>query len=123
MHRLPSIKTLRTVFADRAPEARRVLEMRRAELLEHPVGARLARDCYHPPTTTDLRMTVLNSLAGTHDVECIAMDHRSNGIGLVTYLNAGDTYKPTLVLWDGRYRVESWGDRLETLERAGWIGA
>lgn len=120
---LPSIKTLRAVFADRAPEARRVLEMRRAELLEHPVGAARAAQCYREPLTSDLRMTILDSIAGTHGVEGFDLGHRSKGTGVVWYLNAGDTYTTTLVRWNGRYRVESWGDRLETLERQGWLGA
>jgi hypothetical protein len=118
---LPSIRTLRAVFADRAPEARRVLEMTRAELEAHPAGAARAAECYHPPKTFDLRMTVLDSLdSGLHGVEAFDIGHRDGTQETVWYLNAGDTYAPTLVFWAGRYRVESWGDRVETLERQGW---
>jgi len=121
MKRLPSVKTLRSVFADRAPEARAILEMRRAELEAHPVGAARVAECYHAPTTRDLRMTVLDSLdTGLHGAEGFVLTRRNGGADTVWYLNAGDTYTPTLVFWAGRYRVESWGDRVEILERQGW---
>jgi len=121
MTRLPSIRTLRTVFADRAPEARRILEMTRSELLAHPVGAARAAECYHAPTTLDLQLTVLDSLdTGLFGIEAFDIGRRDGTRATVWYLNAGDTYAPTLVFWAGRYRVESWGDRVETLERQGW---
>lgn len=121
MTRLPSIKTLRAVFAERAPEARRILEMRRDQLEAHPVGAARLAECYHAPTTLDLRMTVLNSLdSGLHGVGAFDIGHRNGDANTVWYLNAGDTYAPTLVFWDGRYRVESWVNRVEILERQGW---
>jgi hypothetical protein len=47
MTRLPSIRTLRSVFGDRAPEARRILEMTRSDLESHPVGAARVAECYH----------------------------------------------------------------------------
>jgi hypothetical protein len=121
MKRLPSIKSLREVFADRAPEARRILEMKRADLLAHPVGAARAAECYHAPDTFDLRMAILASLdSGLSGVEGFDVSRRSGEQATVHYLNAGDTYSPTIVLWGGAYRVESWGDRVETLERQGW---
>lgn len=121
MTRLPSIKTLRAVFAERAPEARRILEMTRAELEAHPVGAARVAECYHAPNTRDLRMTVLDSLdTGLHGAEGFVIGRRNGTQATVWYLNTGDTYAPTLVFWAGRYRVESWGDRVEILERQGW---
>lgn len=121
MTRLPSIRTLRAVFADRAPEARRILEMTRAELLAHPVGAARAAECYHPPQTFDLRLEVLASIdSGLHGVEGFDLGRRDGTQAVLYYLNAGDTYTPTLTYWSGRYRVESCGDRVEILERQGW---
>ncbi len=121
MTRLPSIKTLRAVFQDRAHEARRILEMRRADLLAHPVGAARASECYHPPKTFDLRLTVLDSLdTGLHGIEGFDLGRRDGTQATVWYLNAGDVYVATIVYWNGAYRVESWGDRVEILERQGW---
>lgn len=121
MTRLPSIKTLRAVFQDRAHEARRILEMRRDQLEAHPVGAARVAECHHAPQTRDLRMTILNALdSGLHGVEGFVIGRRNGDADTVWYLNAGDTYTPTLVFWAGAYRVESWGDRVEILERQGW---
>lgn len=121
MTRLPSIRTLRAVFADKAPEARRILEMTRDQLEAHPVGAARVAECYHSPTTRDLRMTVINSLdTGLYGVEGFNLRRRNGTIDALHFLNTGDTYTPTLVFWAGRYRVESWGDRVEILERQGW---
>ncbi len=121
MKRLPSIKTLRAVFQHRAPEARRILEMTRAELESHPVGAARVAECYHAPQTFDLRLDVLASLdSGLHGVEGFDLGRRDGTQATLYYLNTGDAYTPTLVCWAGRYRVESWGDRLEILERQGW---
>jgi hypothetical protein len=121
MTRLPSIKTLRSVFADRAPEARAILEMTRDQLEAHPVGAARLAEFFNPPPTMDLRMHVLSSLdSGLFGVEVIDIGRRDGTQATLPYLNAGDTYAATIVFWDGRYRVESWGDRVEILERQGW---
>lgn len=112
---LPSIKTLAAVFGDQAREARAVLEARRATLETRPECAARIAECYYAPSTLDLRMTALDALAGTHGIEGA---QASTGEWL-TYLNAGDTYTMTITYWRGRYRVESWGDRVELLERRG----
>jgi hypothetical protein len=66
-------------------------------------------------------MTVLDSLdSGLHGVEGFVIGRRDGTQATIWYINAGDTYTGTLVFWAGRYRVESWGDRLEILERQGW---
>ena len=121
MKRLPSVKSLRAVFADRPLRARTVLEMSRAELIAHPAGAARIAECYRAPTTRDLRMTVLNSLdTGLYGVEGFDVSRRDGTQATVWYLNTGDTYTTTIVYWAGAYRVESWGDRVEILERQGW---
>lgn len=110
---LPSIRTLSDVFGDRAQEARAVLAANRATLAARPECAARIRECYCPPSTRDLRLIALDALAGTHGIEGV---QASTGEWL-TYLNAGDTYATTVTVWRGRYRIESWGDRVETLER------
>lgn len=105
---LPSVRTLRAVFGDNAKHARAILEMSRRELEELPAGAARVQECYNPPATSDLRLTCLDALAGTHGVE--AFETRR---GWCEYLNAGDTYSVTLVRYRGRYRVTTWGDIAE----------
>ncbi len=106
---IPSIKTLTIVFGDKAREARQILEMNRAQLVTLPAGAARVNECYHPPSTADIRMECLNALAGTYGVEAFATRHGE----IVEYLNAGDTYTTTLVRFRGRYRVTDWGSIAE----------
>lgn len=105
---LPSVKTLREVFGDNAKQARAVLEMSLADLLQTVDGAARVAECYHMPATSDIRMHVLDTLAGTHGVEWIDTRH-----GGCAFLNAGDPYVATLVYFRGRYRVTTWGDIAE----------
>lgn len=114
--RLPSVATLAQVFAD-PKQARRILEMTRAELEQTEAGAARVRECLNPPATYDVRMHVLNACdAGLHGVESISLH---GGCDFAEYLNTGDTYAPTLIRYNGRYRVQSVGDFVETLERRG----
>ena len=106
---LPSIRTLREVFGDRAREARRVLEMNRSQLEALPYCAARLRDFYHPPRVWELRMMALDFLAGTYGVEAFQTRDGS----WCEYLNAGDTYAPTLLRFRGNYRVGCWGDIAE----------
>lgn len=106
--RSPSIKALRTIFGDNAKQAKALLLMNREQLLHTSVGKARADECYHPPTTQDIRMECLNALGGFYGVECF--DTRK---GLCMYLNAGDTYTPTLIRFNGAYRVACWGDIAE----------
>jgi hypothetical protein len=108
----PSIKTLRRIFGANAADAKRILEMTRAQLLQLPAGAARERECYHPPQTWDIRMECLNALGDFSGVEGIDITVRGERVG-VEYLNAGDTYAPTLCRIGGRYRVCSWGDIAE----------
>lgn len=108
-HLLPSVRTLRAVFGENAKKARAILEMSRVELEALPEGAARIQECFNSPHTSDLRMTCLNALAGTHGVEGF---HTKRG-EWVEYLNAGDAYAPTLVNYRGRYRVACWGDIVE----------
>ena len=106
--RSPSIQSLRTIFGDNAKQAKALLLMTRAQLLRTPVGAARVAECYHAPTTQDIRMECLNALGDFHGVE--GFDTKR---GECLYLNAGDTYTPTLVRFNGAYRIASWGDIAE----------
>ena len=104
----PSIKTLSTIFGEKAAQAKALLIMSRAQLLETTVGQALLAECYHPPLTQNIRMTCLNALGGFYGVE--VFDTKK---GTCMYLNAGDTYTPTLIRFNGAYRIACWGDIAE----------
>lgn len=109
MKRLPSVKTLETVFGEKAREARRILEMTRAQLEDLPAGAERVKECYHLPKTYDVRLHCLDALGKTCGIEGFWTARK----GYCTYLNTGDTYSPTIMWFDGRYQVASWGDVAE----------
>lgn len=106
---LPSVRSLRAVFGDNAKQARKVLEMSFAELCDTVHGAARVAECYHTPTVSDVRLHVLDALAGTHGVEAFQVRDGS----WCEYLNAGDPYVATIVRYRGRYRVMCWGDIAE----------
>jgi hypothetical protein len=78
--------------------------------------AQLNRLRFHPPACYDLRLHVLDSIAGTYGVEYIASpeDTFTTSLG-IDYLNTGDSYALTIVrsAETGNYRVASWGDLVE----------
>lgn len=107
----PSVKALRAITPDlaTAKRAKAILLMPRDELESLPAGAARVAECYHSPSTPDVRMHVLNDLLATHGAEVFHTDRGEP----VMYLNAGDTYAPTLVRFRGNYRVACWGDIAE----------
>jgi hypothetical protein len=112
---LPSIKTLETAFPGHGKELRQALEMKRFQLAQHPAGAARIAECYHHLYTYELRLCVLNAVAGTCGVEYIG--HRNDTFTEwhgFNYLNVGDPYIPTIIRFaDGRYRVACYGDIVE----------
>jgi len=104
----PSIKKLSEIFGSNAKQAKTILLMTREQLIALPAGAARVAECYHAPTTQDIRMECLNVLGEFHGVE--GFDTKQ---GECLYLNAGDTYTPTLCRLNGSYRVTSWGDIAE----------
>jgi hypothetical protein len=114
MKRRPSVKSLRQVFGDDAKQARAVLLMSRRELEDTDAGNARVRECYNPPATWDVRMEVLNAISG----HTFGVEHCETEDGeFASYLNTGETYEPTVIYWRGKYRVQSLGDFVETLER------
>lgn len=111
----PTVKTLSQIHDADHEAMRRILKMNRAELLATDAGAARRRECLAPVPNWDLRMHALNAAARTHGVEGV---RASNG-WYADYLNTGDSYAPTIIRWNGRYRVQSIGDFIETMERRG----
>jgi len=74
------------------------------------------RRCYHPPSLVEQQMSAGNALIGGHGVEAI-LTEGSFGNVLMTYVNTGDTYAPTLVHdFEQGFIVTSWGDWVEAYE-------
>ena len=113
--RKPSVKTLRAAFGENAPEARRIFEMSRAELKTRADVAEMVRASFHAPKTYILRLAALNACGDFHGVEAV----RTSADEFAEFLNAGDSYAATVIYWRGRYRVQSLGDFVETMARAG----
>ena len=110
--RTPSIKTLSRVFED-PKQAKRILQMSRAELSSLPAGAARIRECYNPPKWWDVRLHCLDAI----DPGLFGLEGMPSSDGdYASYLNAGDTYNDTIIYWRGIYRVQSIGDFVETLE-------
>lgn len=114
---LPNVKTLEQAFPSKGKILRRLLESPEA-VREHPAAVELERQCYHPPNLAYLRMTALNTEAGTCGIEAVWRAGESAGDCTSTpafeYLNTGDSYVATIIRWhDGRYAVASLGDIVE----------
>jgi hypothetical protein len=70
----------------------------------------------------DLRLAHADVALGTHGVETLyptVTDPARFAQRVALYLNAGDTYVPTLIYFGGRYRVQSIGDFVEVQDRRG----
>lgn len=113
--RTPSLKKLELVFQDKAVEAKNILKMCHAELSATVAGNARIKECHHAPSWVDVRMHVLNAIdSGLCGVE--GLEHSTGNYA--EYLNAGDTYAPTLIFWRGNYRVQSVGDFVEAIGTA-----
>lgn len=111
----PSINKLASVFTD-AKLAKDIFLMSHSELSNHPVGAKRIAECFNPPKWHDVRLTILDSIEpGLYGVDCAETVSGE----YADYLNAGDSYTPTIIFWQGNYRVQSIGDFIETMERRG----
>lgn len=122
--RKPSLQALEALFADKAPDALAVLVAEQSTLIDFltpaiPYAPRLG--------LSELRLEALNRLLdGAHGVERIELRRERGQRATIRYINTGDTYSATLArVWtahDGgvTYRVTTWGDEVERLERLGY---
>lgn len=88
----PSVKTLSTAFG---PEKGRAI--RKVMLSGGFDGDKLAR---------------INDILGFYGVERIEQG-RNQKSPAINYCNSGDTYRTTVMLIDGSFRVGCWGDIVE----------
>ena len=108
--RSPSIEAIESEFPGKGKLAKAIFRMRRSELETLPAGEARVRECYHAPSTSDLRLHCLNEVLEAFGIEAF---QTRNG-PWVEYLNTGDTYAPTIVRMNGHYRIASWGDIAES---------
>ena len=104
----PSIKTLSRVF--KLPGlAKAILQMVHVELAYHPIGEKRIAECHSRPEWYDVRFTILDSIEpNSYGLETVEVRGK-----FAHYLNMGDSYADTLILFNGNYRVQSIGDFLE----------
>jgi hypothetical protein len=126
----PTLAALETLFGDKAAEALAILNMTTYPLIERLENARPLAHAYRSFDHLDLhelRLEALDQLLdGSYGVDRYQL-HRSRGQRAVIHsINTGDTYSLTLCrVWtqhDNRvsYRVTTWGDEIERLERLGY---
>lgn len=83
--------------------------------LESPKKYDLVRDwcdrCYHEPKEYKLKLEAISVIMGESGVEVLVED----GKAIASYVNNGDTYKPTVVYdhEEQEFLITSWGDFLE----------
>lgn len=111
--RTPSVKTLSRIF-DNPRTAKNILTANRQTLLENPIARAYRDKCYNASPTRLLRLECLNALGGFHGVEYV-----ETSAGHHAYLNAGDSYNETIIVFNGIYRVQSIADFVEKLENRG----
>jgi len=115
--RYPSIKTLSAIFDD-SKTARGLIDGALDPCEVSRNACELERTSYHLPPIYLLKMEALNELGGFYGVASFEYSG-----GFIEYLNAGDTYAPTLFYrpdLQDRWQVSTLGDIVETLERKGY---
>ena len=74
-----------------------------------PKANRYFTKCYSEPCYAQRVLHCLNEALEMHGVEVITRD----GNVVARYLNSGDSYVPTLMRIDGKFRISSVGDYAE----------
>lgn len=130
MQRYPSIAALESLYPTNAPEARSVWDAPKVALQDLLESRGFDTRIVDHMSLPELRMEALNLLMdGAHGVERIALRRPQGAPASVYYINTGDTYSPTLVrVWrkgykHALYRISTWGDEIERLERLGYTPA
>jgi hypothetical protein len=117
--KVPSIKQLETIAAERAAELRAILEITKRDALEaaldsgkYPVTANIYQSCYHPLELRTTKLSIASEIIGGYGVEYIPAG-RGKRSPSIEYVNAGDSYAATLMRVNGDYKVGCWGDIVE----------
>lgn len=112
------------VTPDIAKRLRRIGKATRAQLDTmltvdtFPRSKAWVAQCYNPPGTSELRMSMLDDALGTHGVEVLGQSDDWREGPFATYCNTGDTYDCTIVRYrSGTYALTSWGNVAEANPR------
>ena len=73
---------------------------------------------YHSPTGNHAIMLAINQTIDGHGVESVALEQDESGYAewdspSFDYVNTGDTYNATIVLYEGDFYLTTWGDAYE----------
>ena len=100
-------------------KTRKILDIVRGETdpESYESVASWVRQCYNRPWDSELKMSAINEILGGFGVEGVFSD--SDMEPEFSYVNMGDTYDPTIVRYQGSFRVTSWGEMVEYLEAQG----
>lgn len=71
--------------------------------------------CYNKPSIGLVCLYAINEILDGYGIEGIS--DPENSCDGFDYVNMGDTYATSVTLFDGKFHVESYGDRIEKL---GW---
>lgn len=82
-------------------------------IMEHYAARNRARQCYNPPSYNDLKMHVLNVMLEGYGVEGFQIEDVGDDESYCHYVNMGDTYTSTILLYNGDFKVGCWGDVAE----------
>jgi len=126
---VPSIKTLTSNLKDvdtvKAKLIRKLIKADKSTLIEFANQDEYSHKFRYSVSSVmpanDIRALLLDCILDTYGVEYLFKG--SDGLRcdpesqhdspLCTYLNTGDTYAPTLLLYRGRWQVGCWGDIAE----------
>jgi hypothetical protein len=88
----------------------------------YPRTARWVAQCYHCPSITELKMSMIDEVLDNYGVEGINLDEHGFNCWF-SYSNNGRTYKATIGYCPlaGEFIVTSWGDYYEWAEREGHV--
>lgn len=107
----PSIKKLEQAFPTKGKEIKALLTGE-TKTRSYQSVKELIDNCYHLPSYQHRLMTALTEITETHGIEHV--DHATNEDLSFEYLNTGEMYALTIIMFDsGRIIVSSVGDVVE----------
>ena len=90
-------------------------EVRTLDNPAFPETSAWVASCYNRPSRRERIMSALNELLGCHGSEPLWGEDPY--WPEAEYLNTGDTYNPTILFYDGRFILTTWGDFFERNEK------